>query len=173
MTVPSNHLLGIDPKMYRHFAVITVALSSVVALFANGDAQEAIAATERHGEMQAAKNRASKAKLVDRRSGQRKSGGGGGGFSGQFGAPMDGSPAASGNSSVLPAGMGIAPAQIIIEVDQGALARMTPEQRAAYLKKLEEERQKRLEQGQVMPTPEQISALAAQSAARSGSDEIN
>ncbi|MGV3511949.1 MAG: hypothetical protein ACO1OX_08105 [Novosphingobium sp.] len=171
MAAPSNHLLGIDPKMYRHFAVITVALSSVVALFANGDAQEAIAATERHGEAQAAKNRAGQAKLVDKRSDRRRSGSGNSGFSGPFGAPMDGS--GNGSGSVIPAGMAIAPAQIIVEVDQQALARMTPEQRAAYLKTLEEERQKRLQLGPVMPTPEQVSALAEQSAMRSGSDEID
>lgn len=171
MAAPSNHLLGIDPKMYRHFAVITVAASSIVALFANGDAQEAIAATERHGEMQAARNRAAKAQLVDKRSDRRKSGSGSGGYSGPFGAPMDGN--GNGSGSVVPAGMAIAPAQIIVEFDRKALARMTPEQRAAYLKKLEEERQQRLQQGPVVPTPEQVSLLAAQSAMRSGSEEID
>ncbi|MBF9150034.1 hypothetical protein [Novosphingobium jiangmenense] len=172
MAAPNSFFLGIDPKMYRHFAVITVGLSTVVALFANGDAQEAMAQSQQHAEHQAAKARTNKAKLVDKRSDSRRSGGSGG-YTGRFGAPMDGGAAASGNSSVIPVGMAVAPAQIIIEVDQKALARMTPEQRAAYLRKLEEERQRRMEQGPVMPTPEQVSALAAQSAARSGSDEID
>ncbi len=69
--------------------------------------------------------------------------------------------------------MVVTPAPIIIELDQKAMARMTPEQRAAYLRRLEEERQKRLAQAPIMPTPQQISALAEQSAARSGSDSID
>lgn len=173
MAASSNHLLGIDPRMYRHFAVIAVAISTVVALFADGDAQEAMAQSERHAQSQATKSRAAKAKLVDHRSDGPRRGSGNGGFNGQFGAPMDGSAGAGGNSGVIPVGMAVAPAQIIIEVDQKALAKMTPAQRAAYLRKLEEERDKRMEIGPVVPTPEQISALAAQSAARSGSDEID
>lgn len=86
---------------------------------------------------------------------------------------MDGSAGVGGNSGVVRVGLAVAPAQIIIEVDQKALAKMTPAQRAAYLRKLEVERDKRMEIGPVVPTPEQISALAAQSAARSGSDEID
>lgn len=67
MTAPSNHLLGIDPRMYSHFAVIAVALSTVVAIFAEGDAQEAMAQSERHAQSEASKSRAAKAKLVDHR----------------------------------------------------------------------------------------------------------
>ncbi|MGE8131988.1 hypothetical protein ACQKO5_00130 [Novosphingobium subterraneum] len=173
MAAPSDHFLGIQPRMYRHFAVLTVALSTVIAVFANGDAQEAMAQADRHAERQAAKARSGKAKLVDNRSSQRKSSSGQASFNGQFGAPMDGSGMSDGNSSIIPEGMTTAPGTIIIEVDQAALTRMTPAQRAAYLRKLEEERKKRLEQGQMTPTPEQVSALAAQSALRSGSDAVD
>ncbi|NLR38502.1 hypothetical protein [Novosphingobium sp. ERW19] len=173
MAAPSDHFLGIQPKMYRHFAVITVALSTVIAVFANGDAQEAMAQADNHAERQAAKARNGKAKLVDNRSSQRRSSSGQGGYTGQFGAPMDGSGGSGGNSGIIPEGMTTGPSAIIIEVDQAALAQMTPAQRAAYLRKLEEERKKRLEQGQITPTPEQISALAAQSALRSGSDAVD
>lgn len=170
MAAPTNHFLGIEPKMYRHFAVITVALSTVVAVFANGDAQEAMAKSQKVAKHNAAETRVAKAKLTDKRSEKRRSGGGGG-FSGPYGAPMDGS--GGGDSSYIPAGMVVTPAPIIIEVDQKALARMTPEQRAAYLRKLEEERQKRMAQEPLLPTQQQISALAEQSAARSGSESID
>lgn len=169
MAAPTNHFLGIDPRMYRHFAVITVAMSTVVAVFADGDAQDAMAQSQTVARHNAAETRASKAKLTDKRSDQRKSGGGG--FNGPYGAPMDGG--AGGDSSYIPASMVVTPAPIIIEVDQKAMARMTPEQRAAYLRRLEEERQKRLAQAPVIPTPQQVSALAEQSAARSGSDNID
>ena len=169
MAAPTNHFLGIDPKMYRHFAVITVAFSTVIAVFADGDAQEAMAQSQKVAARNAAQTRTSKAKLTDKRSEKRKSGGGG--FSGPYGAPMDGG--GGGDSSYIPADMMVTPAPIIIEVDQKALARMTPEQRTAYLRKLEEERLKRLAQGPVTPTQQQISALAEQSAARSGSDSID
>ncbi|MBB4613861.1 hypothetical protein [Novosphingobium taihuense] len=168
MAAPTNPFLGIEPKMYRHFAVITVALSTVVAVFANGDAQEAMAQSQRVAKHNAAETRAAKAKLTDKRSDKRRSGGG---FSGPYGAPMDGG--GGGDSSYIPAGMVVTPAPILIEVDQKALARMTPAQRAAYLRKLEEERQKRMAQGPILPTQQQISALAEQSAARSGSDSID
>jgi hypothetical protein len=174
MAAASNQFLGIDPKMYRHFAVITVAISTIVAVFADGDAQEAMAQGQLHAQKQAAANRTKKAELIDNRSDEKKTAGRWGSAStGNYGAPMDGSASAGGNSSVIPAGMTIGPPQVVIELDQKALARMTPEQRAAYLRKLEEERQRRLKEGPVMPTQAQINALAAQSAARSGSDEID
>ena len=62
---------------------------------------------------------------------------------------------------------------VIVEVDQAALARMLPEQRAAYLKMLDTERRKRIAQGPVKPTQAQINALAAASAARAGSQSVD
>lgn len=174
MAAPTDHFLGIDPRMYRHFAVITLAMSTVVAVFADGDAQEAMAQSQKIAKHNAAETRAGKAKLTDKRSDRRKSGGGG--FNGPYGAPMDGG--AGGDSSYIPDGMVSTPAPaspspIILEIDRKAMARMTPEQRAAYLRKLEEERQKRMAEAPVMPTRQQINALAEQSAARSGSDSID
>ncbi|CAH0496682.1 hypothetical protein NVSP9465_01724 [Novosphingobium sp. CECT 9465] len=174
MAVASSHFLGIDPKMYRHFAMATVAISTIVAVFADGESQQAMAHNRKPAEIkQAEKPKFGKATLADNREdgGKRKSGGSG--FHGQFGAPMDGSSAAGGNSGVIPAGLVLAPPPIIVEVNQNALARMTPEQRAAYLKRLEEERQRRMNEGPTVPSPAQVSALAASSAARSGSEEID
>ena len=36
MAAPSQHVLGIDPKMYRHFAALTLVISLSTAFFANG-----------------------------------------------------------------------------------------------------------------------------------------
>lgn len=173
MAAASPHILGIDPKMYRHFAMITIAISVVIAVFANGETQDAMAQNQRHTEMKRAEQKEfGKAKIGDHRKDNAKKRGGDG-FRGQFGEPMDGSRSSGGNSGFIPANMTVAPSQIIIEVDQAALARMSPEQRKAYLKALEDERQRRTQQGPVMPTREQVSSLAAMSAARSGSDEID
>lgn len=42
MTAPTQHILGIDPKMYRHFAVLTMVISLSVAFFANGEQKRAL-----------------------------------------------------------------------------------------------------------------------------------
>lgn len=174
MSKVSPHFLGIDPKMYRHFAMATVAISAVIAIFADGESQEAMARNERHTEMkQAEEEKFGKTRLVDKRDGGGNRRSSGGGFHGEFGAPMDGSSAGSGNSGYIPATMTLAPSPIMIEPDQAAMARMTPAQRKAYLKRLEEERARRMNEGPVLPTAAQVSALVAASAARSGSDEID
>lgn len=172
MSTATPHILGIDPKMYRHFAMITIAISTVVAVFANGETQEAIARNDQHTEMkQAEVKRFGKAKIGDNRSADAKRGSGG--FRGTFGEPMDGTSSPGGNSSYVPASMALGPMPIVIEVDRAALAKMSPEQRKAYLKALEEERQRRMREGPFMPSREQVSSLAAISAARSGSNEID
>ncbi len=159
--------------MYRHFAMITVAISTVIAVFANGETQDAMAQNQRHTEMKRAEQKDfGKAKIGDHRKDDTKKRGSGG-FRGEFGAPMDGTGGSGGNTGFIPATMTLGPAPIIIEVDQAALARMSPEQRKAYLKALEDERQRRMQEGPVTPTREQVSSLAALSAARSGSDEID
>lgn len=174
MAAASRHFLGIDPKMYRHFAMATVAISTIVAVFADGQSQQAMAHNQKRTEIkQAEKPKFGKTTLADNRDDGGKRKPAGGGFHGQFGAPMDGSSAAGGNSGVMPAGLVLAPPPVVVEVNHSALARMTPEQRAAYLKRLEEERQRRMDEGPAVPSPAQVSALVASSAARSGSAEID
>lgn len=165
----SKHILGIEPKMYRHFAALTIALSGMIALFANGEAQEVLAQTRQEADLKRAeKLKLGPKKLIDKRSIDNKRSRPVH-FHDGIDTPMDGGT----GGGIVPAGMMAGPAPIMIEVDQAALARMTPAQRAAYLKMLEDERRRRMEQGPVMPTQAQINALAAQSAARSGSDSIN
>lgn len=42
MAAPSQHVLGIDPKMYRHFTALTLVISFTVAFFANGEQERAL-----------------------------------------------------------------------------------------------------------------------------------
>lgn len=172
MSLAAPHILGIDPKMYRHFAMITIAISTVVGVFASGETQDAMARNDRHTEMkQAEVRRFGSVKIGDRRSGttSRDSGE----FRGDFGEPMDGSASQGGNSSYIPESMAIGPMPVMVEVDQATLAKMTPAQRKAYLKAIEAERKRRLGTGPFMPTREQVSSLAAMSAVRSGSQKID
>jgi len=164
--------LGISPKMYRHFAIITVAISATVAMFSGSDRREAMAdgiqKREQHAEwthMEHAKSKPAEIGTLPQQSGSWGSDSEGG-----FGSPMDGS-AVSDGSGVIPGAR--MPMTVRIEVDPAVLAKMTPEERAAYLKKLEEERRRRMEKGQPVPDQQQVQNLIAASAARSGSDGIN
>lgn len=172
MAVLTKNLLGIDPKMYRHFAGVTLAVSVVVGVFADGETQEAMAQTEARTKLKAAEAKKNgPAKIGDNRTRQK---GQFGGETSRYGEGSDSSIAGA-DPVLKPTGPGLAagPMPVWLEIDSATLARMTPAQKAAYLKKLEEERQRRETQGPVMPTQAQISALAAASAARSGSDSID
>jgi|GEM_PF-5220812 len=167
----SKQVLGIDPKMYRHFAALTLAISGMVALFANGEAQQAIAQSNEQAELKRAEQKKFGAKkLIDKRS-EGGSRGRGSGFQDTIDGPMDGG--GDGTSGVIPAYLAVSAAPVIVEADRAAMARMSPEQRKAYLRMLEAERRKRMEQGPVVPTQAQISALATAAAARAGSDSVD
>ncbi|MDE2563253.1 MAG: hypothetical protein KGL48_13505 [Sphingomonadales bacterium] len=169
MDASAGPLLGISPKMYRHFAIVTVVISATVAMFADGNRREAITdGVARREQMAALKQQERKKfgpKMIGSPPPERNSWGSD--APGGFGAPMDSSTVDDG-SSVVPGSR--APMEVTIEVDPAVLAKMTPEQRKAYLKKLEDERRRRMAQGPVMPSQSQINNLIAASAARSGSD---
>lgn len=155
--------------MYRHFAALTLAISVTVALFADGDVQQAVAKSQKDTNLRnAEKEKFGSRKLVDKR-GEQPGRFGSSEFSDRLDAPMD----VSGDShgSFVPASFTARQAPIIVEIDQAAVARMTAPQRSAYLRMLEQEKRKRMAQAPVRPTPAQIQALAAQSAARSGSEK--
>ena len=42
MAAPSPHVLGIDPKMYRHFTALTLVISFSIAFIANGEQNRAM-----------------------------------------------------------------------------------------------------------------------------------
>lgn len=173
MAAQTEHLLGIDPRMYRHFAAMTVGISLCVAIFADGEAPRAVEnEVSRRNDAadlkRADEARFGKTKVVDNRTDK----GNGWGSEGiRYGAPMDNSPVDAGfdGGAPLPA-----PARsgyrVEVEIDQKALAAMSPSQRAAFLKQMAEEKRKREAQGPYVPNPAQISALTSASAARSGSD---
>ncbi len=171
MARKSTPFLGIDPKMYRHFAALTLGISCTVALFADGEAQQAMAQSQKQAELKRAeRQKFGSTKLADHRSDEarrpRSSG-----YRDGNGAPMDAG--GDGAGGIIPANLSVSAAPVIVEIDQAALARMTPQQRIAYLKMLEAERRKRMAQGPVMPTQAQIDSLAADSAMRSGSESID
>lgn len=84
---------ALKPSMYRHFAVVTVAITLVMVIFADGENREAIAAElqERH-DTEAARIAASKPKYGVPRFKQRQSAARWREFNesgGEFGDPMD------------------------------------------------------------------------------------
>lgn len=172
MEASDGPLLGISPKMYRHFAIITVVISATVAMFADGNRREAISDGIAKREQRAELTKQEREKFGSPQVGTLPAQGGSWGSesNGGFGSPMDASQANDG-SAVFAGDR--TPMIVRIEVDPAVLAKMTPEQRAAYLKKLEEERRRRIEQGQPIPDQSQIQNLIAASAARSGSDGGN
>lgn len=173
MATNITRLLGIDPRMYRHFAALTVAISAVVALFADGETQEAYARQQQHNELKHAEaEKFGKPRLADTRSdaGDKTRSGS---FRDRFDAPMDEAAGTGGETGIVPAGMVVTAGPVIVEIDQAALARMTLRQRQAYLRMMEEERRKRAARAAVMPSPAQINALAEASATRAGSESID
>lgn len=169
MAVSASHFLGVSPKLYRHFAIITVVISATVAMFADGHRRDAIAEGIAKREQHAALTQQDRDKSGPRQVGSPPPQGGSWGSDSPagFGAPMD--ITTVNDASSIYSGPR-APMQITVEVDPAVLAKMTPEQKAAYLKKLEEERRRRMAQGPVVPSPSQVENLIAASAARSGSD---
>ena len=162
-------LLGIDPKMYRHFAVITIVLSAAIAMFANGPS-EAPPAPPAAGVAPLPDAAASKAPprtevktrtgtLIDARTSQPA-------MASDIDAGPD--PVDSVDTSVAP----VQPqaGQIDIEIDPRDLARMSAAQRDDALKQLQAEKKRREAAGPYRPSPMELRALRSASALRSGSE---
>lgn len=148
--------------MYRHFAVLTLVISLSIAMFADGENRERITSEVEARNQKADLKRKEQEKfgatpLVDKRSTQ-----------GSFGSEAIDSGGSS-DSAVTVAAPIQRPAAVVVEHDPRALAAMSPQQRAAYLRAMEEEKRKREEAGPYQPTAAEIQALRAASAARSGS----
>lgn len=170
MALAPRPVLGIDPKMYRHFAAITIAITAAVAIFADsGDPNSQVVQMQEAAQLAAKKNAAAMRErktttLVDnRRAPSRASA-----DVGAYGQPMDGSSSDSGLSGppALPAGAW----DVQVRADPAVLARMSPEQRAAYLRSLEVQRRKLIEQGPYRPSTGELASLRAASALRSGAE---
>jgi len=168
MAAASQPLFGIEPKMYRHFVAATLMISAAVAIFMDSGEPDSVVAEMQTAKQQADRARAqqvhaSKPELIDNRSGAAQSGGRDRYYGGQYGAPMD-NVGDSGTTIVPPAAI----APVSTAIDPAILNRMSPAQRTAYLKQLEEQRRKIEAQGPYRPSPQEINSLTAASAARSG-----
>lgn len=155
-------LLGIDPKLYRHFAAVTLLISISVAMFASGEAE---------GDARKASAKAPAPQPTVTLTDKRKS------------TPppppaenLDESDFIIGDDpeggeipDALP-GSSQQPAGIQIEIDPQARARMSPQQQDAALKALEAERKRREAQGPYRPSPLELQRLRNASALRSGSN---
>ncbi len=137
ITTPS-----IPPKMYRHFAIVTVLLTAGLAMFANGENREAVAA---HFESRAEENelrRESYAKFGAPKVGENEDArprtphGWNDGNDGDFGRPMERMRRDT-SSSVFP-GSEMADAVEAAGYSPEYLATLSPEERELLLKGLEE-----------------------------------
>ncbi|WP_068075813.1 hypothetical protein [Novosphingobium lentum] len=172
MAARVEHFLGIDPKIYRHFAVATVAISLTIAMFADGGKrdviEEAYHQNQQKLEMKRAQDKKFGATPIADHRGNARGGGWGSEGGGSYGQPMDSAGSDSGSAARITGG---APAPVIAEIDPRLLATMNPTQRASYLKSMEEERRRRQAQPPSQPSQTQIAGLIASSQARSGAPE--
>lgn len=157
-------ILGIDPKLYRHFAAVTLLISLSVAMFASGDsAQDApgTAAAEKAPAPQPTVT------LTDKRKSASPPPPAESGDESEF-VPEDGFDSSEMPESTAPS----APPRdaIQIELDPRESARMTPQQQDAALKGLAEEKKRREAQGPYRPTAQELQRLRNASALRSGSN---
>lgn len=158
---------AVTAKMYRHFAILTVAATLVVGVFADGESRKAVA-----GEIKAARRPAhagpTELARKDARA-QNRTGGSFGSDSGAFGAPMDQAGAAA-QDGLLPAGFAPARAPMVpagfttYGVSAEVWATLTPEQKKALMDQVQAERAA----AQTPDRAQQIDSLLEASRARSG-----
>ena len=174
MSKISTQPIGVAPKLYRHFAIGTIAIALIVAVFASGGTQDAMAENQQRAAMQKANDaKFGKTKLVDNRSDSVKQSASSADFGAEPGPPVGGGFGAGGESSEMPAVVTNSRMTVIIEPNEAAMAKMTDEERKAYMKALKNEARKREAKGPYIPTPEQVSAIAAASAERAGPPSID
>ena len=128
---------AIPPRLYRHFALVTVATTAMLAFFADGENRQAISNRVEAKQQETAVRRASFAKFGAPRLGGTATPSAGSfgsdGDSGGFGRPMD-SPRGGQSSSILPGedlaeGAGYSPEY---------LASLSPEEREMLIRGLQQ-----------------------------------
>lgn len=137
---------AITAKMYRHFAVITVALTLTLALFADGENRQAVAEeverVERENELARAEAEKLGAPKLFRRAPEQSGGGSfGPDTDASYGAPMD-----NGGGNVTrvqrSASMPVTSGELIdLGLSEEELAALTPEQLEELLEQLRASRQ--------------------------------
>lgn len=152
-------------RMYRHFAIVTVALTAALALFADGESREAmaeeIAAREQRNELaHASAEKFGKPRLVRK---EPASAGSFGSDGGDFGEPMD--DAGGGNPSGYISGPVNAPsAYAYFGLSEAEWEALSEEQRAALRREVQEE----ADRAAAPERQAQIERLKAASAGRAG-----
>lgn len=137
MAAPAKqHMLGIDPKMYRHFAVLTLVITSIVAVFANGEKKKALEPAAEVHKAEAEEDAGGEAGVLDRFNRGEKAPESASsapppsaGVAGPEPGPLDPSPG-GGSVMSIPA----IPARVV--VDQRALLSLPTPQRVAYMRAL-------------------------------------
>jgi hypothetical protein len=161
--------IAVAPKLYRHFAIGTIAVALIFAVFASGGTQDAMAENQQRAAMQKANDaKFGKTKLVDNRSDSVKQSASAADFGTDSGPPVGGGFGGSGESTEMPVVASAYKMPVIIEPNEAAMARMNDDERKTYMKALQDEARKRAAKGPYIPTHEQISAIAAASAERAG-----
>lgn len=157
-------------KMYRHFAVVTVAATAVLAMFADGENRQSLKENMEAAAKPAPHNdHLGEAKLV-RRDPHATTPGSFGSDSASYGAPMDQAGSQIDSSGVDFDSSDLPPASVPSSynteygVPEDVLAKLTPEQKEDLLKRIKKARfGENAEQRQ-----EQIARLKAASQARAG-----
>ena len=141
MAAPSQHVLGIDPKMYRHFAALTLVISLSTAFFANGLQNRDLARGAPAKAMKQEKKAHAPRSEMDILNGVPENPS----SAGSNGAPpppppsiAEGpiDPVASDDGQFTPRAGYFSYRRPPLRADPALLARMTPAQRAGYLKAL-------------------------------------
>lgn len=141
MAAPSQHVLGIDPKMYRHFAALTLVISLSTAFFANGlqnrevSTGSAVKAAKPDKKVQASRSEMDVLNGITSDPSPARPGG----YSPPpppsiAEGPID--PVASDDGQFSPRAGHFSYRRPPLRVDPALLAKMTPAQRAGYLKAL-------------------------------------
>jgi len=154
---------AVTATMYRHFAILTVAATLVVGVFADGESRKAVASEIKVSQ------RPSHAGPTELARKDARPAGSFGSDSGTFGAPMD-SVGAAAQDGLLPAGFSATPAPMVAAgyttygVSAQVWETLTPEQKKALMDKVKAERA----EAQTPDRAQQIDTLLEASRARSG-----
>jgi hypothetical protein len=179
MAAPSPHVLGIEPKMYRHFAALTLVISLSIAFIANGGQSPTLPDSLTSKPVKQQKKDTAPRSEMDVLNGK----------------PEDPSPVRSGGPPPPPPpSIGEGPIDPVPaddgqlnarrsdfsyrrpmpKVDPALLAKMTPAQRAAYLSALAQQGMGPMGSppgGLGGPTQNQMDRLVSASRARSGASD--
>lgn len=160
--------------MYRHFAIGTIAISVIVAVFASGETQDAMAQNHQRTEMtKANEEKFGKTKLTDKRDDSTKQRAANAGFSADPAPPADMGSSRVGDPGTSMAHVGPPRMTVIIEPNEALMAKMNATERKAYVKKLQDDARRLAAKGPYIPSPEQVAALTSSSAERSGPPTID